>query len=46
MTIQWKKFISESTNSLKIQANRFHGRLSVIDEPGEKETASVLVLAV
>jgi len=41
-----KSFISESTNSLKIQANRFNGKLNVFEELGKKETAGVKALAV
>ena len=41
-----KSFISESTNSLKIQADRFNGKLKTFDELGKKETASVKTLAV
>ena len=41
-----KSFISESTNSLKTQANRFNGKLNVFEELGKKETASVKALAV
>ena len=41
-----KSFVSESTNSLKIQADRFNGKLKVFDELGKKETASVKSLAV
>ena len=41
-----KSFISESTNSLKIQADRFNGRLRIFEELGKKETASVKALTV
>lgn len=41
-----KSFISESTNSLKTQADRFNGRLKTFEELGKKETASVKTLAV
>lgn len=41
-----KSFISESTNSLKIQADRFNGKLKSFDELAKKETASVKTLAV
>jgi hypothetical protein len=41
-----KSFISENTNSLKIQADRFNSRLKVFEELGKKETASVKTLAV
>jgi hypothetical protein len=41
-----KSFISENTNSLKIQADRFNNRLKVFEELGKKETASVKTLAV
>ena len=41
-----KSYISESTNTLKIQAERFNSRLKVFDELGKKETASVKALAV
>ena len=41
-----KSFISESTNGLKIQADRFNGRLRNFDELGKKETASVKALTV
>jgi hypothetical protein len=41
-----KSFISESTNSLKIQADRFNGKLKVFEELAKKETASVKTLAV
>lgn len=41
-----KSFISESTTSLKMQADRFNGKLKVFDELGKKETASVKSLAV
>jgi hypothetical protein len=41
-----KSFISESTSSLKAQADRFNGRLRNFEELGKKETASVKALAV
>lgn len=41
-----KSFISENTNTLKIQADRFNGRLRIFEELGKKETASVKALAV
>lgn len=41
-----KSFISESTNGLKIQADRFNGRLRNFEELGKKETASVKALTV
>lgn len=41
-----KSFISENTNSLKIQADRFNGRLRSFEELGNKETASVKALKV
>lgn len=41
-----KSFISESTNGLKIQADRFNGRLRSFEELGKKETASVKALTV
>jgi hypothetical protein len=41
-----KSFISESTNGLKNQADRFNGRLRIFDELGKKEAASVKSLAV
>jgi hypothetical protein len=41
-----KSFISESTNSLKSQADRFNGRLRTFEELGKKETAGVKSLAV
>jgi hypothetical protein len=41
-----KSFISESTNSLKAQADRFNSKLKVFEELGKKETASVKTLAV
>ncbi len=41
-----KSFISESTGSLKAQAERFNGRLRSFGELGKKETASVKALAV
>ena len=41
-----KSFVSESTNNLKIQADRFNARLKVFDEVNKKETASVKSLAV
>lgn len=41
-----KSFISESTNSLKMQADRFNNRLKSFEELGKKETASVKSLAV
>lgn len=41
-----KSFISESTTNLKIQADRFNGKLKVFEELGKKETASIKTLAV
>ncbi|NVN92275.1 MAG: hypothetical protein HXX11_16960 [Desulfuromonadales bacterium] len=41
-----KSFISESTSSLKAQADRFNGKLRTFEELGKKETASVKSLAV
>lgn len=41
-----KSFISESTSSLKTQADRFNGRLKTFEELGKKETAGVKSLAV
>lgn len=41
-----KSFISESTTSLKNQADRFNGRLRSFGELGKKETAGVKALAV
>jgi hypothetical protein len=41
-----KSFISESTNSLKIQADRFNSKLKSFEDLGKKETASVKTLAV
>lgn len=41
-----KSFISENTNSLKIQADRFNGRLRSFEDLGKKETASVKALTV
>jgi hypothetical protein len=41
-----KSFISESTSNLKIQADRFNGRLRTFEELGKKETAGVKSLAV
>lgn len=41
-----KSFISENTNSLKTQADRFNGKLKNFEELGKKETASVKALAV
>ena len=41
-----KSFISESTNSLKTQADRFNSKLKSFDELAKKETASVKTLAV
>jgi hypothetical protein len=41
-----KSFISESTNSLKIQADRFNGRLRSFEDLGKKETAGVKSLTV
>lgn len=41
-----KSFISESTNNLKTQADRFNGKLKSFEELGKKETASVKSLAV
>ena len=41
-----KSFISESTNNLKIQADRFNNRLKNFEELGKNETASVKTLAV
>jgi hypothetical protein len=41
-----KSFISESTGSLKTQADRFNARLRSFGELGKKETASVKALAV
>lgn len=41
-----KSFISENTNSLKIQADRFNGKLKIFEELGKKETASIKTLAV
>jgi hypothetical protein len=41
-----KSFISESTGSLKVQADRFNGRLRSFGELGKKETAGVKALAV
>lgn len=41
-----KSFISESTNNLKIQADRFNNKLKNFEELGKNETASVKALAV
>jgi hypothetical protein len=41
-----KSFISESTNNLKTQADRFNCKLKSFEELGKKETASVKALAV
>lgn len=41
-----KSFITESTASLKQQADRFNGKLRLFEELGKKETASVRALAV
>lgn len=41
-----KSFISESTGNLKIQADRFNGKLKSFEELGRKQTASVKALAV
>jgi hypothetical protein len=41
-----KSYISESTNNLKIQADRFNSKLKIFDELGKKETANVKTLAV
>lgn len=41
-----KSFLSESTGSLKAQADRFNGRLKAFAELTQKETASVKTLAV
>jgi hypothetical protein len=41
-----KSYISESTNSLKLQAGRFNSKLKIFEELGKKETASVKSLAV
>ena len=41
-----KSFISESTHSLKLQADLFNSRLKTFEELGKKETASVKALAV
>ena len=41
-----KSFISESTNSLKVQANRFNGRLRSFEEFGKKETVGIKALSV
>lgn len=41
-----KSFISESTGNLKIQADRFNGRLKAFEELGRKQTAGVKALAV
>jgi hypothetical protein len=41
-----KSYISESTTNLKIQADRFNGKLKVFEEVGRTQTASVKALAV
>ena len=41
-----KSFLSESTSSLKTQANRFNGKLRSFEEISKKEAASVKTLAV
>jgi hypothetical protein len=41
-----KSFLSESTGSLKTQADRFNARLKNFGELGKKETASIKALAV
>ncbi len=41
-----KSFISESTNNLKTQADRFNHKLKSFEELGKNETASVKALAV
>lgn len=41
-----KSFISESTNSLRTQAERFNSRLKSFEELGRKENAGVKALAV
>jgi hypothetical protein len=44
--VKEKSFISESTSSLKSQADSFNNKLKLFDELGKKETASVKSLAV
>ena len=41
-----KSFISENTSSLKIQADRFNGKLKTFDELGRKQTTAVKSLTV
>ncbi len=41
-----KSFISESTSSLKSQADRFNGKLKMFEETGRKQITSVKALAV
>jgi len=41
-----KSFLSESTNNLKTQANRFNGKLRAFEDITKKEAASVKSLAV